>query len=253
LTEAKISDAKEKLDDFASQTITYQEEIKANTDKCQEILAQLKVYESKYGAASKEVEGMKTNHNEYAAKVDALERTMNEVLNIVKGKVKEIDSKLTALDTLSDLATEVTKNRTDIEETVASFDKKCDDTVKKLKESDETNAKILRDYKYIEGFIKRALTDEQQRGPFLLRLIAIEEKCSRIAELETKINMATQVVGGAITTTTHRNTEQFNTSASEIERHNEEIATLQAQVEILLQAPRQATGFEQQLTMEQVV
>jgi t-SNARE complex subunit (syntaxin) len=64
LTEAEISDAKEKLDEFASQTITYQEEIKANTTKCQEILAQLKVYESKYGAASKEVDGMKTNHNE---------------------------------------------------------------------------------------------------------------------------------------------------------------------------------------------
>jgi septal ring factor EnvC (AmiA/AmiB activator) len=253
LTEAEISDAKEKLDKFTSQTITYQEEIKANTTKCQEILAQLKVYESKYGATSREVDGMKTNHNEYATKVDALKRTMKEVLDIVSGKMKEIDSKLTALDTLSDLATEVTKNRTDIEKTVASFDRRCDETVKKLKESDETNARISRDYKYIEGFIKRVLKDEQQRGPFLLRLIAIEEKCNRIAELETKINAATKVVGGAITATTHQNTEQFKTSAAEIEKHNEEIATLQAQVETLLQAPRQATGFEQQLTVEQVV
>jgi chromosome segregation ATPase len=221
LTEAEITDAKQKLDAFASQTISYQEEIKASTSKCQGILAQLKIYESKYGAASKEMDGIKTNHNVYAAKVDALERTMKEVRDVVERKVKEIDSKLMALDNITDLTTEVTKNRTDIEKTVASFDKKCDVTMKKMKESDEANAKILRDYKYIEGFIKRVLTDEQQRGPFLLRLIAIEEKSKRIEELEAKIKAATQVVGGAITTTTLRNNEQFKTAESDIERHNE--------------------------------
>jgi chromosome segregation ATPase len=193
-----------------------------------------------------------------------MEQDMVVLSHLVHNKIAELDGKLSSMGALTDLAEQVTKNRTDIDKTVTDCKQQCETTLRQMEAIKDGSQTILRDQKYIEGFIKRVLKDEEQRGPFLMRVAKIEEDHRRLNSMEEKINglkSRVEDIQQGCAASAQNSTRilgvsaeamlEVNRNGSEITRLQEDIATLQAQMDLALQ--RSVTGVDSTLNAAQVI
>lgn len=167
LSAEEIKKAKETLCGFAGKTTEYTESIRINTVRCDELLHQLQTWETKYGATGKEMEANKSVHNKYQAKVDKMEQDMDAMRQTMTEFTRQAEENLRVVGEISQFATAVTDNRTDIEATVEDCKKSFAEAVKKMESQaqliEAKKADMSREYKTIESFCKQIFESEDNR------------------------------------------------------------------------------------------
>jgi chromosome segregation ATPase len=167
LSAEEIKKAKETLSGFAGKTTEYTESIRINTVRCDELLHQLQTWETKYGATGKEMEANKSVHNKYQAKVDKMEQDMDAMRQTMTEFTRQAEENLRVVGEISQFATAVTDNRTDIEATVEDCKKSFAEAVKKMESQaqliEAKKADMSREYKTIESICKQIFESEDNR------------------------------------------------------------------------------------------
>jgi hypothetical protein len=174
---SQIMSAKDTLSNFAAKTVEYSEEIKKTNLQCKDSLEKIKLYESKYNAASKELEGYKSTYQEYLTKVENMDKELETVRQIVGKSTDQAQEKIKQqLDEIKTLSKDVTDNRTDIERTVKECKDECKATLAKVDDAKEDSRRIFKEYKTVEGFCKKILKQESTRDQVLFDRMAKLER-----------------------------------------------------------------------------
>jgi archaellum component FlaC len=173
----QIMSAKDTLSNFAAKNVEYSENIKKTNLQCKESLEKIKLYESKYSAASKELEGYKSHYKEYLVKVENMDKEMEAIRQIVCKSTDQAQERMQQqLDEVKTLSKDVTDNRTDIERTAKECKDECKAMMEKVEQAKEESRRIFREYKTVESFCKKILKQENTRDQVLFDRMAKVER-----------------------------------------------------------------------------